>query len=183
MLYFSILALTASCHVGYGAFSIIHSKIKTNKELTDKMYNMPLKVFLTSSEVPKLMEENSLPKGKSAAEIIKDEIKSLLVEIKALLEQLSPELKVEYEKIIKEKVDEYKNNISNILDNREDTLEFLAYSTQLSVFLSMTKNEMLKKINSQNYLTELNDLFPEKQKETFSRIRNKKQNKKDCSIN
>lgn len=179
MVYYTILMLVASGHIGYGVFSVIHSKIKTNKELASKMHNMPLRDFLASNEAPKLTKENTHEKGKSAANTIKNEIKSLLVEINILLEKLNPELKLEYEKIIKEKMDEYKNNISHILNDGDDSLEFLSLSARLSVFLSITKNEMLKKIDSQNYLNELNDLFPDKPKITVSRRRNKnKKNRK-----
>ena len=178
VLYYGIVALVASGNIGYGVFSVIQSKIKTNQELASKMHNMPLKDFLVSSDVPKLVEDKTYQKEKSAAETIKDEIKSLLVEINVLLEKLNYKEKTRYEKIIKEKMDEYKTNISNILDNEEDSLEFLSISARLSVFLSITKNEILKKIDSQSYLAELNDLFLDTPKITVSRRRNKRPNGK-----
>lgn len=155
----SITGLNLSI-IGY---SIIGSYLFSQKEYATNTFEMPLKDYLKSNNVSRLIEETK-GKKQSIAESLKDEIKSLSTEINILLEKLSEKEQLDFKQVIQEKIKEFQDKVNSIINsgNNQDSLEFQMLAANFIVFLESIKNTLLKKVETTQYFNDLNNFFEEK---------------------
>ena len=168
-----LLALSAAgtINLAYVVCGICGSIIETNKEVANLIFDMPIDKYLESKDSPELVESNT--KSKKAKDVFREEIKELLVEINDILSKLDSYEQEKYQKILEDKYNEYKSKITSIDDL---DISFQLNSDYFIVFLTELRRIMLKSLDFQNYITNLDNIIINN-KDTKRTRTNPKENK------
>ena len=116
---------------------------------------MPLDKYLESKDSPELIEKSTRD-TKNAKDVFIEEIRELLVEINDILNKLDSYEQEKYRQILEDRYNEYKSKITSI-DDLDISLQL--NSAYFIVFLTELRRSMLKSLDFQNYITNLDNII------------------------